>query len=518
MQNDYANSLLKIANQLKHSKKDVEPIVEDETTKPIEPIEPKDDNETSTCNPFEVDEDFDSNLLPNPTKDEIIKLLKRKYVTNLKTLRPFVDVMKYKTSSKGVSICPLSSNSKFFNLIYGNQRKVSRVLKTSQEIGLLYCTNENYQYRGYDQVFNFPKQYAYDKRVEKKLLELFEEYGISRINQSYNSSSMISIVDTFKAKAMKDKDQYQRYLEYMKNHRIRITQQTKLALDEKFLILGLNEMYPQYLEMLKTIDEDNRSMNRLDEYDYAYPPTFTEDKDGNVTRIGIRKTNKYCNLKVRGYEDKRSWEGLGEKKSKGRIRDYVISNRLGGIYENDVKSSIYRITYLLNKGVWLDRKIDLYPKMANFEFANQDERNLYKSPLAMVLYFSPSIDKMISNSTFKHSDTKELFKYMDAHSVFREAKRNMYNAIGDSYRSEIFLHESCIYTQVAHRIRSMGYELIQIYDGFFTNRPLDENAFDKIVKECAMEYYEKYKGHWYKWDFDYECLSDEEVISNILDM
>ena len=118
MQNDYANSLLKIANQLKHSKKDDDPIVEEETTKPSEPIEPKDDNETSTCNPFEVDEDFDSNLLPNPTKDEIIKLLKRKYVTNLKTLRPFVDVMKYKTSSKGVSICPISSSSKFYNLIY----------------------------------------------------------------------------------------------------------------------------------------------------------------------------------------------------------------------------------------------------------------------------------------------------------------------------------------------------------------------------------------------------------------
>ena len=139
---NYANAILKIASQMKHGKKD-EPI--DKVEVDAKSNEVKEDE---SFNPFEVDEDFDSNLLPNPTKDEIIKLLKRKYVTNLKTLRPFVDVMKYKTSSKGVSICPISSSSKFYNLIYGNQRKVSRVLRTSQEIGLLYCTNENYSWNG----------------------------------------------------------------------------------------------------------------------------------------------------------------------------------------------------------------------------------------------------------------------------------------------------------------------------------------------------------------------------------
>ena len=83
--------------------------------------------------------------------------------------------------------------------------------------------------------------------------------------------------------------------------------------------------------------------------------------------------------------------------------------------------------------------------------------------------------------------------------VLLQTKENMTNAIGSSYRSEIFLHESCIYTQVAHRIRQMGYRLIQIYDGFFTNKPLGEKAFDEIVKECALDYYDKWKGHWYAW-------------------
>ena len=203
-------------------------------------------------------------------------------------------------------------------------------------------------------------------------------------------------------------------------------------------------------------------------------------------------------MKVQGYEDRQSWDGLDDE-SKGRIRDYVIAKRLGGVYENDVKSSIYRITYLLNNGVWLDRDVDLYPKMVGFDFENEDQRNLYKAPLAMKLYFSPSIEKAISTSSYQRDETKRLFKELNAPKVLQQAKDNMLNAIGHSYRSEIFLHESCIYTQVAHKIRSMGYQLIQIYDGFFTNKPLDEKVFDAIVKECALEYYEKYKGYWYKW-------------------
>ena len=467
---NYGDSILLIARQMRNAPKD----------------EPKIANERSH-EPFRIDENFDTSLFLNPSKERIVELLKRKYVAKLKTLKPFVDVMKYKTSSKGVSICPLSSNSKMWNLLYGSQRQVARVLQYAKEIGLLCCVSESYSNK-----LGYCKEYAYDKRVERKLIELFNDYHISHKSKSYNKSYVISIIDRFK----KDKEQWELYEEYMKKSKIRIVQQTRIALDEGHIIMGLSEMYPQYIEMLETIDEDNSSMELID-YDYAIP-SFKFDKDKNATKIGIRKTNAYCNLKVRGYEDSQSWENLSEKE-KCRIRDVVITRRLGGVYENDVKSSIYRITYLLNKGEWLDRSIDLYPRMAGFEFKSNEERNLFKSPLAMKLYFSPSIDKAVSTSIYNSTSTKELFKKWNARDVLQEARDNMLNVIGSSYRSEIFLHESCIYTQVAHKIRQMGYSLIQIYDGFFTNKPLDEKVFDEIVKDCAMEYYHKWKGHWYAW-------------------
>lgn len=68
----------------------------------------------------------------------------------------------------------------------------------------------------------------------------------------------------------------------------------------------------------------------------------------------------------------------------------------------------------------------------------------------------------------------------------------MEKAIGFSYRSEIFLHESCIYAQVAHKLRTIGYKVFQVYDGFFTDKPLDRTTFNSIVKSEALSYYHKY--------------------------
>ena len=472
----YSDSIMRIAERMKS------------VSKGVCGMERNQKRDESTYEPFKIDENFDSSLFLNPSKEQIVKLLKRKFITKLKILKPFVDVMKYKTSSNGVSICPISSNSKLWNIVYGSQRKVSRVIQYSKEIGLLYCVDENYSSK-----LEYCKEYAYDKRVERKLIELFNEYQIVSQSQSHNKSYVISMIDTF----ARDNEQREMYKKYMDKFMIRIAQQTKLSLTKGMVMAGLREVYPQYIEMLETIDEDNNSMELID-HDHAIP-TFKMDKNKNVIGIGIRKTNGYCTLKVHGFEDRASWESLGEHE-RNRIRDSVIEKRLGGIYENDVKSSIYRITYLLNKGEWLDRSIDLYPMMAGFDFKSKEERNLFKSPLAMKLYFSPSIDKAIHSTIYQDSSLKDFFKKLNAKDVLLKAKENMTNAIGSSYRSEIFLHESCIYTQVAHRIRQMGYRLIQIYDGFFTDKPLDEKVFDEIVKECALEYYHKWKGHWHTWD------------------
>ena len=466
--------VLRIAAELKYGKKDAE----DEHL----PF-----YQTSETAPY-----FDRCKFSTPSKEEILKLLKRKYVLKLTMLKPFVDVLKYTTSVTEVSICPISSTAKFWNIIFKNRMSVSRVIKMAQDIGLLYCVNPTYQFNGHSADYNRCRCYAYNKAIEQVLLELFKEFDIGYQYEAINTWYVISICNRFEKRKPKDRKMYMKYRDYMRNFKIRIVQQTRLPLRQEYLSYGLTKVYPQYMEMLKTIDEDNKMMESAADYDIALP-SFSYNKDRECTRIGLRKTNRYCTLKVHNI----SWETLSEDEKK-RTRREVIRSKFGEEYENDVKSSIYRITHLLNHGKWLDSSYDLYPMMAGFEMT-KEERNLYKAPLAMKLYFSPSVDKAIASSVFQHSETKELFEKLEARDTLAEARKRMFDVIGPSFRSEIFLHESCIYTQVAHRLRIMGFKVIQIYDGFFTDRELEQSVFDEIVKECALKYYHRWEGHWYNW-------------------
>ena len=89
------------------------------------------------------------------------------------------------------------------------------------------------------------------------MLKLFQEFDIRYVRGSINQSYVISIVERFG----KDEAEKKKYEELKKKFRIRITQQTRLPLKQEYLMKGLTEAYPQYLEMLKTIDEDNAKMD-----------------------------------------------------------------------------------------------------------------------------------------------------------------------------------------------------------------------------------------------------------------
>ena len=91
----YGDSIMRIAERMKS------------VSKGVCGMERNQKRDESTYEPFRIDENFNTSLFLNPTKEQIVKLLKRKFITNLKILKPFVDVMKYKTSTNGVSICPI---------------------------------------------------------------------------------------------------------------------------------------------------------------------------------------------------------------------------------------------------------------------------------------------------------------------------------------------------------------------------------------------------------------------------
>ena len=383
------------------------------------------------------------------SEEETEKKLGRKKFWNLTLLKPFVDILKYKTQTKTTSILSLSCNSRFWKMVYKNPRYVSRLFQLAQEVQLIKCVDNTYRFN--TKRHNRSKKYAWNKKQEKTILSLFKKYQITdkfiKSLQSINHSYLISIVDTFE----KDEKKKQELVEAKRRFNIRIAQRTCLPLSDEVIAAGINERYPQYMAMCKTIAEDN-AMKPIDEMDYANL-NIKRDKNKNAISISIRKTNQYCPAKVKLTDEE-------EKSGKLSIRDSILMKKFGAVYENDVKSSIYRITYLLNYGIWLDNSIDLYERIFGAKFESKEDRKIFKAPFCMQLYFNTSSKSMKAHIEYKKSKTKLWNKLNYGYTLIEKARDNMFKAIGKSWYSEIFLHESCIYTEVAHRLRLLGYKVI----------------------------------------------------------
>lgn len=133
------------------------------------------------------------------SEEETINKLGRKKFWNLTLLKPFVDILKYKTQTKTTSILSLSCNSRFWKMVYKKHQYVSRLFQLAQEVQLMKCVDNTYRFN--TKRLNRSKKYAWNKKQEKTILYLFKKYHItdrfikslSAINYSY----LISIVNTF---------------------------------------------------------------------------------------------------------------------------------------------------------------------------------------------------------------------------------------------------------------------------------------------------------------------------------
>ena len=248
------------------------------------------------------------------SEEDTIKKLGRKKFWNLTLLKPFVDILKYKTQTKTTSILSLSCNSRFWKMVYNKHQYVSRLFKLAQEVQLIKCVDETYRFN--TKRHNRSKMYAWNKKQEKTILSLFKKYHITdKFIQSLisiNYSYLITIVNTFE----KDEKKKQELVEAKRRFNIRIAQRTCLPLSDEVIAAGINERYPQYLAMCKTIAEDN-AMKPIDEMDYANL-NIKRDKNKNAISISIRKTNQYCPAKVNDVTDEDRTSG------KRAIRDDIL--------------------------------------------------------------------------------------------------------------------------------------------------------------------------------------------------
>ena len=248
----------------------------------------------------------------------------------------------------------------------------------------------------------------------------------------------------------------------------------------------IHARFPQ-LTMLDTMRE------RINATYYAGEPTLqlhqrvkiSRGATGMISKIGTRCTSGLCLL--RANDIPHGYAGLTRHMF---LHDYYEGR---AYYEYDIKSSIYRVARFLRTGEWLEGDEDFYSLMSPYAFRNEQERADYKK-LAMRLYFGGSPAKI--TSAFFHELRKggmELdYSKEEVEGAVGLAQARMFEVVGESIGSEVFLHEGAIYLMVLEKLLGMGMRVVSVYDEFISDNPRLEEVCEELLPVVAAEYRERW--------------------------
>lgn len=218
------------------------------------------------------------------------------------------------------------------------------------------------------------------------------------------------------------------------------------------------------------------------------------EKKAGIVRLGIRDTCQACSFK-KGTEKEDIERAKATNKpllyTGGYRGDFLAKVFQGNEYtEFDVNASIYRITLLLKNGVWpKEAGKDLYN---SFIGTDCGEFRPFVKLLAMIIYFqSDRTVREIANSESCRKVFGKNVTFQERIDFVATMKENMQRILGNSLGSEVFLHESCIYMAFNYELQKLGYRVVQIYDGFYTNAPKDFN-FEALLVQVAEWYFEAF--------------------------
>lgn len=255
----------------------------------------------------------------------------------------------------------------------------------------------------------------------------------------------------------------------------------RAAASDLAVLQGLHQSYPWLSEYQDRVDQLNTALPPM--FRMSFTPKVKRGAAGRVSKVGIRCHSPFCQT------------------LHGEFREAVLRDLgFNAVYSYDTKSSIYRITYLLNTGVWIDNGVDFYRLMLPRE--SYLSRETYKS-LAQRLYFCHSVREvfnaikprpldpsgMVDRSTMAAAARLGVSKDTEAAILARlgtywEAMRGIVTPL----RSEIFLHESCIYIDLLEALMARGYQVGQVYDGFYSSSPDIADACLSLLPAIAKRY------------------------------
>lgn len=411
---------------------------------------------------------------PTLTKPNIKKIQK---------VMAFVDMVKYKRVKEGTTIMPIPTTNKQMIRLCGNQREVSRLIGFMVDIGLIGVYDDSYQFKAHRAEDNKSKTYYYYYENEVRLLEWCKEKGIEKVEGVMKN--VIKNKNCGEIFADREKVRFRSNLKLMK------PQDMSVKDFEGVLLNCLYENYKglrSYQEKADVINE--KYYSGMPEMALRFVPSFTWDAKNNyVRKIGIRCTNSLVAAKK---DD--------SVRQDGALYRSDVLRRYNLEWGKDVKSSVPRITRLLNYKEWVSEEVDVYEMIYKRyvklkEVAPMPEDFIRYRDAIKALHMRAYFD---SGKSMGAHVCRAMGDYTRAEEVATEMRLLRLSIIYVEgcvlYDSEIFFHESCIYLDVLEELLGMGYFVWLCYDAFYAGAKEGQTEAEyqkicaRIVREKATTY------------------------------
>ena len=394
---------------------------------------------------------------------------------HLSKVLAFIDSRKQLRFADGYTVMPISCKSRILLSICGSIQNAANLIGFMKKIGLLADYDETYQFNAYYDKDNRCKTYCYSFDNEVRIKEYC---NINNINKYKIINKRINIYNSSKLQSFDEK-------QVLFNSKLHLYKPDNWSCSdfENYIYMLLLENYPEFEYYQELADEINEKYYNDDvPRQIIFKPNFTWNKGNKaITKIGIRACNELVSAKKEIEDDDKE----------NQLYRYELLEKYGLPFEYDIKSSVPRITYALNKGVWLDEDIDLYEVIFD-KFTelcpseklawNEETRKIFKS-FFMNIYFDNE------NELYKHFACKISQKvsykkedWADLDRVLKYYKQATEEVIGKSFDSEIFYWESIVYMEVSKYLLDNGYDVLQCYDCWYCNKSIDSNKINEIIK------------------------------------
>lgn len=407
----------------------------------------------------------------------------KKEGNNRITLQSFYDL------KREVPILRLSTTSANLLDLFGSSMAISRLLKKLLAIKGIALVDASYRF-GKEK--SHSRTYAYNKEVEKLVLATVRKHDIPLLAKK----CVMTIPKTISP--ITDKEFFDAVKVSSKLH------ERKVKCDQETCEQILWQKYGQLIApRLAKIEAMNTTLPTIEQIKFKWH--IHQSPQGYLSKIGIRATSVLASFKKEESDrictpSESPHTPLDDDLAFLDVQAPLRSDYLDALFGNgewtdyDVSGSIYQLSHLLNFGEWIGDQADPYSIMFGNPFKGL-ERKTYKS-LAMSLYFDKTPASIICHNKRYTPHAIETYGVETLKSALADAEERMRQFTGQKFDSEIFLHESLLYTDFVWELRRQGIRVVQVYDGFYFHRKaLSKADAAELIKKCAMNYHADFK----KW-------------------